>query len=124
MNLEELRKLKERAKRNIDLRQEAKEYRIVISMGTSGIAAGARDVMKALMDEIEKRDLDNVSISLAGSLGFDEMEPVLTVEKQGGEKVTYARLDEAKAREIVEEYIQRGRKVAKYAVGTLKPSAE
>lgn len=122
MNLEELRKLKDQAKRSIDLRNEEKEYRIVFSMGTSGIAAGARDVMRAMMNEIEQRELDNVAITLTGSLGFDDIEPVLTVENRNGERVTYAQLDEAKAREIISEHIQHGRKVAKYAVGTLKDS--
>ena len=120
MNLEELRRLKEQAKRDIDLRQEEKEYRIVLSMGTSGIAAGAREVMRAMMDEIEQRELNNVTITLTGSLGLDGAEPVMTVEKRDGEKVTYAQLDQEKAREIIVEHIQHGRKIAKYAVGTLK----
>lgn len=120
MNLEELKKLKEKAQQQVTLREGGKKYRVVISMGTSGIAAGARDVMKTMLDEIEKRGLEDVEVRVTGEHGLENIEPVVTVEETGGEQTTYARLDAAKAREIVSEHLQKGRKVDNLAVGKKK----
>ena len=120
MNLEELKKLKEKAQRQVALREGNKKYRVVVSMGTSGIAAGARDVMKTMLDEIEKRGLEDVEVRVTGEVGLEDVEPVVRVEEAGGEKTTYARLDAEKARKIVAEHLEKGKKVDKLAVGKEK----
>jgi NADP-reducing hydrogenase subunit HndB len=120
MNLEELRKLRDRAQRDIALRGGHKEYRITVSMGTSGIAAGAREVMRALLDEIERHELDNVEVRTTGSLGLDDVEPVLTLEKEGEEPVTYGNLDAASARLVITDHIVRGKRLDQYLIGKAK----
>jgi len=122
MNLEELRKLKEKVQRQVALREGTKKYRVVVSMGTSGIAAGAREVMKTMLDEIEKRGLEDVEVRVTGEHGLESVEPVVTVEEAGGERTTYAQLDPEKARKIVSEHLQQGRKVEDLAVGKTKPA--
>ena len=99
MNLEELKKLKEKAQRQVALREGSKKYRVVVSMGTSGIAAGAREVMKTMLDEIEKRGLEDVEVRVTGEVGLEDVEPVVRVEEAGGEKTTYAQLDAEKAKQ-------------------------
>jgi len=120
MNLEELKKLKEKAQRQVALREGNKKFRVVVSMGTSGIAAGAREVMKTMLDEIEKRGLDDVEVRVTGEIGLEDVEPVIRVEEAGGEQTTYARLDAEKARNIVAEHLEQGKKVNKLAVGKEK----
>jgi NADP-reducing hydrogenase subunit HndB len=120
MNLEQLKKLKEKAQQQVALREGGKKYRVVISMGTSGIAAGARDVMKTMLDEIEKRGLEDIELRVTGEHGLEDIEPVITVEGAGGERTTYAQLDAEKARKIVAEHLQKGRKVDNLAVGKEK----
>jgi NADP-reducing hydrogenase subunit HndB len=120
MNLEELKKLKEKAQRQVALREGGKKYRVVISMGTSGIAAGAREVMKTMLDEIEKRSLDQVEVRVTGEHGLEDVEPVVRVEEAGGEETTYAHLDPEKARKIVAEHLEKGRKVDTLTVGKEK----
>jgi NADP-reducing hydrogenase subunit HndB len=120
MNLAELRKLREQAQRGISLRGGHKEFRITVSMGTSGIAAGAREVMRVLLEEIERRELDNVEVRTAGSLGLDDVEPVLTVEKEGEEAVTYGNLDAAAARAVIADHVVRGRKLDAHTIGKAK----
>jgi len=120
MNLEELKKLKEKAQRQVALREGNKKYRVVVSMGTSGIAAGARDVMKTMLDEIEKRGLDDVEIRVTGEHGLEDVEPVIRVEQADGEEVTYARLNAEKAKQIVAEHLAKGKKVDNLAVGKQK----
>lgn len=117
MNLEQLRQLKEKAQQQVALREGGKKYRVVVSMGTSGIAAGAREVMKTMLDEIEKRGIGDVEVRVTGDHGLEDIEPVIQIEEAGGDKTTYARLDAEKARQIVAEHLQKGRKVESLAVG-------
>jgi (2Fe-2S) ferredoxin len=120
MNLEQLKQLKEKAQKQIALREGGKKYRVVVSMGTSGIASGAREVMKTMLDEIEKRGLDDVEVHVTGEHGLEDIEPVVRIEEAGGEKTTYAKLDTEKAKKIVAEHLQKGRKVDNLAVGKQK----
>ena len=46
------------------------------------------------------------------------------VEETGGEKTTYANLDTEKAKKIVAEHLQKGRKVDNLAVGREKKKSE
>jgi NADP-reducing hydrogenase subunit HndB len=120
MNLDELKKLKEKAQRQVALREGNKKYRVVFSMGTSGIAAGAREVMTTMLDEIEKRGLEDVEVRVTGEVVLEDVEPVVRVEEAGGEKTTYAHLDADGARKIVAEHLEKGKKVDKLAVGKEK----
>jgi NADP-reducing hydrogenase subunit HndB len=121
MNVEELKKLKEKAQKLVQLREGGKRYRVVVSMGTSGIAAGARDVMKTILDELEKRGLDDaVEVRATGELGLENVEPVIRVEDAKGEQVTYAHLDAEKAKRIVAEHLDKGHKVENLAVAKEK----
>ncbi|MBM3238332.1 (2Fe-2S) ferredoxin domain-containing protein [Candidatus Poribacteria bacterium] len=120
MKISDLKKIRDRAQKSLDLRSGPKEYRIVVSMGTSGIAAGARDVMKMLLNEIETQGLENVELTVTGSAGFDDAEPVITVEKSGEEKVIYGRLTPDVAKRVITEHIMHGRKIEQFIIGHLK----
>lgn len=120
MNLEQLRKIREKAQKDIGLRSGDQDYVITVSMGTSGIAAGAREVMRAILDEVERRGLDRVRVKITGSLGLDDVEPVIQVDAANGDRVIYVNLTADKAREIVAEHIVGNRIVTKYAAGTPK----
>ncbi|MCC7519245.1 MAG: (2Fe-2S) ferredoxin domain-containing protein [Verrucomicrobiae bacterium] len=120
MNLDELKKLKEKAQRQVALREGHKKYRVVFSMGTSGIAAGARDVMTTMLDEIDKRGLDDVEVAITGEIGLVDVEPIIRIEEAGGEQVTYAKVNAADARKIVTEHLEKGKVVEGLAVGKAK----
>ena len=120
MNLDELKKLKEKAKRHVALREGNKKYRVVVSMGTSGIAAGARDVMTTMLDEIEKRGIDDVEVTITGEIGLVDAEPVVRIEEANGEKTTYANVNADGARQIVSQHLETGKKVEMLAVGKVK----
>jgi len=120
MNLDELKKLKEKAQRHVALREGNKKYRVVFSMGTSGIAAGARDVMTSMLDELDKRGIENVEVAVTGEIGLVDAEPVIRVEDASGEKVTYANVNPAAARQIVSEHLEKGKVVDGLAVGKIK----
>ena len=120
MNLEELKKLKEKAQRQVALREGNKKYRVVFSMGTSGIAAGAREIMTAMLDEIDKRGIENVEVAVTGEIGLVDAEPVIRIEDRSGEKVTYANVNADGARKIVAEHLLKGKVVDGLAVGKKK----
>ena len=120
MNLDELKKLKEKAQRQVALREGNKKYRVVFSMGTSGIAAGAREVMTTMLDELDKRGIDDVEVAVTGEIGLVDAEPVIRVEEASGEKVTYAKVNADGARKIVAEHLEKGKVVKGLAVGKVK----
>lgn len=105
-SIEDLEKIRKQVKGTIDLRvdNDAKT-RVVVGLGTCGIAAGARQVMLAILDEIQKRNVENVIVTETGCIGLCKFEPLVDVIKPGQPKVTYVNVDPEKAREIVVKHI-------------------
>ncbi len=106
-SIDDLRKIKDEAQRMTALRHGQAEFKVVVCMGTCGIAAGARQVMSAILDEIGKRGLTNVTVTQAGCIGLCDREPLVSVEK-GTEKVYYGDLTTEKARQIVASHLVNG----------------
>ena len=120
MNIAELQKLKEMAQQHIALGGTRKKYRVVISMGTSAIAAGAREVMTTMLNELDKRGIEDVEVAVSGEMGLSVAVPTLRVEDKSGEQVTYANVTPAIARRIVAEHLGRDKVVEGLAVGKVK----
>ncbi|HPR17258.1 MAG TPA: (2Fe-2S) ferredoxin domain-containing protein [Candidatus Cloacimonadota bacterium] len=114
--LEELRKIREKAQQDMKLRESNTRIKIVVGMGTSGIAMGARDVMKALMEEIANRNLADVLVTQTGEKGLSSMEPVVDVIEEGKPTITYGNITADKARKIVAEHIVNGKVVNDFVV--------
>lgn len=117
MTLDELRKIREHAAAALEKRtQQANEpeWKIVVSMGTSGILYGAREVLKKLMEEVQSLGL-NVLVTQSGSFGLDDIEPVCAIY-HGPEKVVYGNLKPDMIRELLETHIVRGQILASHRV--------
>ncbi|HNW86140.1 MAG TPA: (2Fe-2S) ferredoxin domain-containing protein [Candidatus Limiplasma sp.] len=93
------------------------DIRVVVGMATCGIAAGARPVMLAFLDEIKKRNLNNVTVSQTGCIGMCRLEPMVDVIVPGKEKVTYVKLNADMVPRIVTEHIVNGNPVMEYTIG-------
>ena len=118
-SLEELRAIKERMKASVNDRGENDDkIRVVIGMATCGIAAGARPVMAAFLDEISKRGLDNVTVSQTGCIGMCKLEPLVDVFLPGQEKVTYIKMTPEKAVRVVNDHIVNKNIVSEYTIGS------
>jgi len=89
---------------------------MIVHMGTCGIAAGARAVMTALLEEIEKRDLKDVLLNISSCAGLCSREPMMTVEMQGEPPVKYVDLTPDKARDILEKHVLGGNIIKEYAL--------
>ncbi len=104
-SLEELKRLKEEAQKKRDATRTTGHAQITIPMGTCGIAAGARETMKAILEVIEEENLSDVVVRQTGSSGLDEWEPIVQVEVAGQPGVTYAKVTPEKARRIMKEHV-------------------
>jgi NADP-reducing hydrogenase subunit HndB len=118
-SLAELQAIREKTLNRINLRkeEEGETTRVVIGMATCGIAAGARPVMLAFMDEISKRGLQHVTVSQTGCIGMCRLEPMVDVIMPGQEKVTYVHMTPEKVGRVVAEHIVNGRPVEEYTIG-------
>ncbi len=118
-SLAELEAIRKATINKINLRSEkdADTTRVVVGMATCGIAAGARPVMLAFMDEISKRQLANVTVSQTGCIGMCRLEPMVDVIVPGKEKVTYVHVKPEMVPRIVAEHVVNGRPVAEYTIG-------
>ena len=117
-SLEELKAIREKMKRQMDLREnDENSIRVVVGMDTCGIAAGARPVMTAFLDEINRRGLTNVTVSQTGCIGVCRLEPVAEVFVPGEEKVTYVRLRPEMVPSIVEQHLVNHNVVQDYTIG-------
>lgn len=103
--LEDLKKIREQAQKAIQVRESQQKTKIVVAMGTCGIASGARDVMSAILDELEKRGVSDVAVTQSGCKGLCEQEPTVDVLKVGQPTVTYGYVTPDKARAIVAQHV-------------------
>ena len=114
-SLAELRAIKEKMKDKVVIREGGEEIRVVVGMATCGIAAGARPVLSALVEEVENLGLaGKVTVSQTGCIGICQFEPVVEVFEAGKEKVTYVKVDAEKAKKIAKEHLKEGKVVAEY----------
>ena len=118
-SMAELEAIRQRTLQRINLRKEDENenIRVVVGMATCGIAAGARPVMMAFMDEINKRGLSHVTVSQTGCIGMCRLEPMVDVYLPGKEKVTYVHMTPEKVGRVVAEHVVNGRPVTEYTIG-------
>lgn len=115
MKLEELRRIREKARERLRLRAGEARVKIVVGMGTSGIAAGARDVLKAILDEVSRRNLSDVMVTQTGERGLAAKEPVVEIHEPGRVTV-YGEVGEDLARRIVVEHVVNGRPIEDHII--------
>ena len=117
-SLAELQAIRDKMQDKIKLRSgDGSNIRVVIGMATCGIAAGARPVLTAFLDEVAKRNLNNVVVTQTGCIGICRFEPVVEVYFPGEEKVTYVKMTPEKVSRLVSEHIVNKNVVNEYTIG-------
>lgn len=116
-SLAELEAIRNKAREKVMVRKENDGIRIVVGMATCGIAAGARPVMNAFVEEIAKRGLEHVAVTQTGCIGMCRLEPIVEVYAPDQEKVTYIKMTPEKAKRVVAEHIVNGNPVSEYTIG-------
>ena len=120
--LAELMAIKEATKQRMTVREDTGDdaIRIVVGMATCGIAAGARPVLNAYVDEVAKRNLKGVTVSQTGCIGMCQYEPIVEVIQPDKEKETYVKMTADKVAKVVNDHIVNGNPVAEYTVSAIK----
>lgn len=116
-SIADLEAIRKKTLDEIQLRTNQGGKRIIVGMATCGIAAGARPVMNAFVDELAKRGLRNVSVSMTGCIGVCRLEPIVEVFDEDGTKVTYVKMTPEKAVRVVAEHIVNGRVCQDLTIG-------
>ena len=116
-SLAELQAIKDKMKNKIVLREGNGDIRVVVGMATCGIAAGARPVLAAFVEEVNNAGLtEKVTVSQTGCVGYCQLEPIVEIHEAGKDKVTYIHMTAEKAKEVVEKHLKGGVVVTDYTV--------
>lgn len=115
-SLEELKRIKEETLKAMDLRQAKDRGKIVVAMGTCGIAAGAKDTLMAVIEELDKAGIHDVQVVQSGCMGLCDREPTIEVSMKDQPSIIYGDVDDANARRIVREHVQGGQVVAELVI--------
>jgi len=116
LKLEDLARMRDEARRATLLREGAGRVKVIVHMGTCGIAAGGRKVMEAVLREVEERSLKDVMVTTSGCAGLCSREPMATVEVLGEAPVKYVELTEGKVKEIFSQHVVGGKIAEQYAL--------
>jgi NADP-reducing hydrogenase subunit HndB len=115
-SLEDLKRVREEALQKRKIQTESGKARVIVGMGTCGIAAGARDTMKAILETIEKNNLQDITVSQTGCIGLCEKEPIVQVEIGDQPKITYGKVTPDVARDIMKEHVVAGNPVKNHII--------
>lgn len=116
-SLQELEAIRKKTLDTIQLRKDTEGTRVVVGMATCGIAAGARPVLSAFMDEVARRGLQHVIVAQTGCIGVCRLEPIVEIYKPGEEKVTYVKITPDMVGRIVTDHIVNGKVVDEFTIG-------
>ncbi|HHV81105.1 MAG TPA: (2Fe-2S) ferredoxin domain-containing protein [bacterium] len=117
-SLEDLKRIREQAQAQIKLRTQEANTKIIVGMGTCGIAAGARETLMAILDELSKRNIQDVVVTQTGCVGLCEYEPLVNVVKPGQPKITYMKVTPERARQIVASHIVNDQIINEWVLST------
>jgi NADP-reducing hydrogenase subunit HndB len=115
-SLEDLLRIRAEASRKRERIKQSGSTEIIIEMGTTGIATGARDTMQAILDFIESHQLSGMIVHQTGSIGLDSLEPIVQIVLAGQPKVTYGKVSVDRVKRILEEHVVNGQIVEEYVI--------
>jgi len=116
-NIEELKKIREEAQKDLMVRTQT-GTRIVVGMGTCGIAAGAREVMHTILKELEARKIE-AHVETVGCVGMCAKEPLVDIEQAGKSRIRYANINPENVARLIEEHLIKGNVIQEWAIGRL-----
>ena len=119
LSVSDLKNLKEKVSKDMSLREGNAKILVTVHMGTCGIASGARDVMDALMKEMEEADRQDIRVMAAGCLGMCSSEPNVTVEIEGQPPIAYQYMDANKMRQVFKRHILKGEVQTDFALAKM-----
>lgn len=119
LTIEDLKNIKERVSKETSIRNGKASIKITVHMGTCGIAAGAREVMNALMEEMAQTDRQDIRVMASGCLGMCSSEPNVTVEIRGGGPIVYQEMDANRMRQVFKRHVLLGEVQSDFALAKM-----
>jgi NADP-reducing hydrogenase subunit HndB len=119
MTIDDLKKIKEETAKSTSLREGEATVKITVHMGTCGIAAGARDVMNALMEELAQADRQDIRVVASGCMGMCSSEPNVTVEIQDAEPIVYQKMEPNRMRQVFKRHVLLGEVQSDFALAKM-----
>lgn len=119
-SFEELEKIRNNLQDKLELRKTGENENstiIAVGMATCGIAAGARETMNAIIDELSKQEIKNIAVVQTGCIGYCHLEPIVEVRQPDRETIRYGNVDTKLGREIVSQHIKNGRLIDNAIIG-------
>ena len=119
LTIDDLKKIKEKVSRETSVRDGKINVKITVHMGTCGIAAGAREVMNALMEEMAQTDSQDIKVVASGCIGMCSSEPNVTVEMKGEEPIVYQHMVANKMRQVFKRHVLQGEVQTDFALAKM-----
>jgi NADP-reducing hydrogenase subunit HndB len=119
LTIDDLKKIKEDTTKSNSLREGGATVKITVHMGTCGIAAGARAVMNALMEELAEADRSDIRVVASGCMGMCSSEPNVTVEMQDAEPIVYQKMESNRMRQVFKRHVLLGEVQSDFALGKM-----
>ena len=119
LTIDDLKKIKEDTAKSNSLREGGATVKITVHMGTCGIAAGARAVMNALMEELAEADRSDIRVVASGCMGMCSSEPNVTVEMQDAEPIVYQKMESNRMRQVFKRHVLIGEVQTDFALGKM-----
>ncbi|MFO7814706.1 MAG: (2Fe-2S) ferredoxin domain-containing protein [Halanaerobiales bacterium] len=118
-SLEELREMRKEVEKDMQMRKSTNKPKVIIGMGTCGIAAGAREILQTVMEEMDKRDLE-IEVTQTGCIGMCEKEPLMDVKLPGKDRITYGNLDKEAVKRIIVNHVINGNVIDELVIARLE----
>jgi NADP-reducing hydrogenase subunit HndB len=119
LTIDDLKKIKEETAKSTSIRDGEANIKITVHMGTCGIAAGARAVMNALMEEMAEADRQDIRIVTSGCMGMCSSEPNVTVESKEAEPIVYQKMDSNRMRQVFKRHVLLGEIQSDFALAKM-----
>ena len=119
LTIDDLKKIKEETAKSTSLREGEATVKITVHMGTCGIAAGAREVMNSLMEELAQSDRSDIRVVASGCMGMCSSEPNVTVEIQDAEPIVYQKMEPNRMRQVFKRHVLLGEVQTDFALGKM-----
>jgi len=119
LTIDDLKKIKEKTAKSTSLRDGEATVKITVHMGTCGIAAGAREAMNALMEEMAEADRQDIRVVTSGCMGMCSSEPNVTVEIQDSEPIVYQHMDSNRTRQVFKRHVLLGEVQTDFALAKM-----
>ena len=115
-SLAELAELRQKSLNKINIRDGESKKRVIVGMATCGIAAGARPVMNTFIEELKKRNINDIQVEMTGCMGMCALEPMVDIFDDEGNKTTYVKMSPEKVVRVVAEHLVNGKPVSELTI--------